>query len=194
MRRLLILALLALPLPAAAQPWAPEGARAAGRLALAAASAGRWGEADSFAAAADLPALDTERVAALGTSGWVTALLKTLGGMSPDQRQAEGPKIHALREAVTAAIARRKDALEKLFIEFGSQPGILVGTQMLAKGHDFPKLTLVGILGATMSTSSPSRVAINLASGARTADIAMPGEAVLSTRAMTDAVIAALQD
>ena len=53
MRRLLILALLALPLPAAAQPWAPEGARAAGRLALAAASAGRWGEADSFAAAAD---------------------------------------------------------------------------------------------------------------------------------------------
>ena len=37
-------------------------------------------------------------------------------------------------------------------------------------------------------------VATALASGARTADIAMPGEAVLSTRAMTDAVIAALQD
>lgn len=53
MRRMLLLALLALPLPAAAQPWAPEGARAAGRLALAAASAGRWGETDSFAAAAD---------------------------------------------------------------------------------------------------------------------------------------------
>ncbi|MEO3474139.1 lytic transglycosylase domain-containing protein [Roseomonas sp. CAU 1739] len=53
MRRLLLLALLALPIPATAQPWAPEGARVAGRQALAAASAGRWGEADSFAAVAD---------------------------------------------------------------------------------------------------------------------------------------------
>jgi soluble lytic murein transglycosylase len=55
MRRLLILTVLALPLslPAAAQPWAPEGARTAGRLALASASAGRWGEAEAYAAAAD---------------------------------------------------------------------------------------------------------------------------------------------
>lgn len=57
MRRFLLLASLALPLPlalpAAAQPWAPEPARAAGRQALTAASAGRWAEADSFAAAAD---------------------------------------------------------------------------------------------------------------------------------------------
>ena len=53
MRRLLILGLLALPLPALAQPWAPEGARAAGRQALAAASAGRFAEAESFATAAD---------------------------------------------------------------------------------------------------------------------------------------------
>ncbi len=53
MRRLLIAAALLLPLPVAAQPWAPDGARAAGRQAIAAASAGRWGEAESFAAAAD---------------------------------------------------------------------------------------------------------------------------------------------
>ncbi len=53
MRRLLLLALLALPATASAQPWAPEPARAAGRQALAAASAGRWGEAESFATAAD---------------------------------------------------------------------------------------------------------------------------------------------
>jgi phenylalanyl-tRNA synthetase alpha chain len=68
-------------------------------------------------AAADLPALEAERVAALGKQGAVTALLKTLGAMSPEQRQAEGPRIHALREAVTAAIADRKAALEGAALE-----------------------------------------------------------------------------
>ena len=64
------------------------------------------------AAAADLVALDAVRVAALGKAGEVTQLLKTLGAMTPEQRQAEGPQINALREAVTAAVAARKAALE----------------------------------------------------------------------------------
>jgi len=51
-------------------------------------------------------------VAALGKAGEVTALLKTLGRMTPEQRSQEGPRINALREAVTAAIAARKGALE----------------------------------------------------------------------------------
>ena len=55
-------------------------------------------------AAADLEAIETLRVAALGKAGIVTGLLKTLGGMTPEERQVEGPKIHALREAVTEAI------------------------------------------------------------------------------------------
>jgi phenylalanyl-tRNA synthetase alpha chain len=65
-----------------------------------------------IAAAADLPALEALRVAALGKQGAVTGLLKTLGGMTPDERQSEGPRIHALREAVTDAIATRKAALD----------------------------------------------------------------------------------
>jgi phenylalanyl-tRNA synthetase alpha chain len=68
-------------------------------------------------AAADLAALEQERVAALGKQGAVTQLLKTLGGMTPEQRQAEGPRIHALREAVTDAIAGRKAALEAAELE-----------------------------------------------------------------------------
>jgi len=67
---------------------------------------------DRIAAAADLAALDAERVALLGKSGEITALLKTLGGMTPDQRALEGPRIHGLREAVTTAIAARKEQLE----------------------------------------------------------------------------------
>ena len=42
---------------------------------------------------------------------------------------------------------QRKDALEKLLAELGEAPGILVGTQMLAKGHDLPNLTLVCVVG-----------------------------------------------
>src|SRR3990167_8860702 len=53
------------------------------------------------------------RVGALGKQGVVTALLKTLGGMSPEERQERGPAIHDLREGVTAAIALRKAALEQ---------------------------------------------------------------------------------
>ena len=70
-----------------------------------------------IAAAPDLPALEAERVAALGKQGAITQLLKTLGGMSPEQRQAEGPRIHGLREAVTGAIAERKAALEAAELE-----------------------------------------------------------------------------
>ncbi|MDT9599527.1 phenylalanine--tRNA ligase subunit alpha [Sphingosinicella rhizophila] len=64
------------------------------------------------AAAEDLQALETERVAALGKQGAITALLKTLGTMSAEQRQAEGAAIHRLREQVTEAIVARKTALE----------------------------------------------------------------------------------
>jgi phenylalanyl-tRNA synthetase alpha chain len=62
--------------------------------------------------APDLAALEQLRVAALGKSGSVTALLKSLGTMAPETRAAEAPRIHALREAVTSAIADRKAALE----------------------------------------------------------------------------------
>ncbi|WP_260483050.1 phenylalanine--tRNA ligase subunit alpha [Sphingomicrobium flavum] len=65
------------------------------------------------AAAGDAAALDAVRVAALGKSGEITQLLKTLGKMDPETRKVEGPKIHAVREAVQAAITHKKDALEQ---------------------------------------------------------------------------------
>ena len=72
---------------------------------------------DKIAAAPTLPALDELRVAALGKSGAITARLKSLGAMDADTRSREAPAIHAEREAVTAAIAARKDALEAAVLE-----------------------------------------------------------------------------
>lgn len=62
---------------------------------------------------ADLAGLEGIRVSALGKSGSVTGLLKTLGGMSPEERQTTGPRIHALREAVSEALTARKAGLER---------------------------------------------------------------------------------
>jgi phenylalanyl-tRNA synthetase alpha chain len=57
-------------------------------------------------------ALEAIRVRALGKSGTITALLKTLGGMSPEERQVKGPEIQELRLAVADAIGARKAALD----------------------------------------------------------------------------------
>ena len=72
---------------------------------------------DRIAAAGDLDSLEKLRVEFLGKQGSISGLLKTLGAMSPEERQAEGPKIHALRERVTAALAERKAALEGAALE-----------------------------------------------------------------------------
>ncbi len=64
-------------------------------------------------AAADTPdVLEAVRVSALGKQGSVSALLKTMGQMAPDERQVQGPIINGLREAVTAALADKKALLE----------------------------------------------------------------------------------
>jgi phenylalanyl-tRNA synthetase alpha chain len=66
---------------------------------------------------ADLAGLEDIRVSALGKSGSVTGLLKTLGGMSPEERQTTGPRIHALREAVSEALTARKTGLERAALD-----------------------------------------------------------------------------
>ncbi|MDX3908319.1 MAG: phenylalanine--tRNA ligase subunit alpha [Sphingobium sp.] len=70
-----------------------------------------------IAAADTLAAVEELRVGALGKQGVITALLKTLGGMSPEERLEKGPAIQDLRESVTAAIAERKAVLEQAALD-----------------------------------------------------------------------------
>jgi len=68
--------------------------------------------AAQVAAAADPAALEAVRVAALGKTGAVSNLLKTLGSMSPDERRTQGPAINGLRDRIAAAITARKAELD----------------------------------------------------------------------------------
>ncbi|HEY2070473.1 MAG TPA: phenylalanine--tRNA ligase subunit alpha [Rhizomicrobium sp.] len=61
--------------------------------------------------ARDETALETLRVATLGKKGSISELLKTLGGMTPDERKLQGPLINGLRDKITGAIAEKKAAL-----------------------------------------------------------------------------------
>lgn len=62
------------------------------------------------------------------------------------------PGIRVLR--MDADTTKTKDSYEKILAAFGNgDADVLVGTQMIVKGHDFPNVTLVGVLAADMSLS-----------------------------------------
>lgn len=67
--------------------------------------------------ASDETAVEDVRIAALGKSGSISALLKTLGAMTPDERKEKGPLINGLRDRVQGAIAARKEALGEAALE-----------------------------------------------------------------------------
>jgi len=65
-----------------------------------------------LAAANDETALEAVRVAALGRNGSITALLKTLGTLPPEERKTKGPEINGLKDRVNAALAARRDSFK----------------------------------------------------------------------------------
>jgi len=71
----------------------------------------------AVAAAGDEAALEAVRVAALGKKGSVSELLKTLGGMTPEERKEKGPQINGLRDRVSAALADRRATLRSAALE-----------------------------------------------------------------------------
>ncbi len=81
---------------------------------------------------------------------------KHIGGFRAGTQQIEElirkefPSARVLRMDMDTT--KEKDGHEKILEQFASEEAdILVGTQMIVKGHDFPNVTLVGILAADMS-------------------------------------------
>jgi phenylalanyl-tRNA synthetase alpha chain len=68
-------------------------------------------------AAAGLDALEQIRVAALGRNGEVTALLKGLGSLSPDERKARGAAVNRLKEEIETALGEAKARLDRAALD-----------------------------------------------------------------------------
>src|SRR4026207_157455 len=74
-------------------------------------------EAERRAAAGDEAAIEAVRVAALGRKGSISALLSTLGKMSPDERKTQGAAINLAKDAVTQALTARRDILKSAAVD-----------------------------------------------------------------------------
>lgn len=122
------------------------------------------------------PSCDGERIAPFGTGS----------ERVEEAVRAQFPAANVAR--LDRDVAEKRGALEEIFAGFRSQNiQILVGTQMIAKGLDFPNVTLVGVIAADISLNVPdfrasertfqllSQVAGRAGRGSR------PGEVVIQT-------------
>ena len=83
---------------------------------------------------------------------------------------------------------REKESYEKILSAFADQEAdILVGTQMIVKGHDFPNVTLVGVLAADLSLymsdfrAAERTFALLCQAAGRAGRGSVPGEAVIQS-------------
>ncbi len=65
----------------------------------------------------DEAALETVRVSTLGKKGSISALLATLGKMTPEERKEKGPAINGLKTEIGNAIETRREALAAAALE-----------------------------------------------------------------------------
>lgn len=96
------------------------------------------------------------------------------------------PGVRTLR--MDADTTRTRDSYEQILSSFSNEEAdVLIGTQMIVKGHDFPRVTLVGVLAADLSLSAGDYRAgektfqlLTQAVG-RAGRGKLPGEAVIQT-------------
>src|SRR3954464_8446608 len=70
-----------------------------------------------IAAAGDEAALEAVRVASLGKKGSISALLATLGKMSPAERKTQGAAITLAKDKVMQALSARRDILKSAALD-----------------------------------------------------------------------------
>ena len=103
-------------------------------------------------AAGDEAAIEAVRVNALGKKGSISELLKTLGTMTPEERQTRGAAINALKTDVFEAIATCKSALKDAAIaERLARETVDISLPVRSR----PPSAAVSIRSARSSTRSP---------------------------------------
>jgi phenylalanyl-tRNA synthetase alpha chain len=91
--------------------------------------------------AGDLQALEEVRVSALGKKGRITELMKTLGGMDPNERKTKGQEFNALRDEIAAALKAREDVLREQDMEKRLRTEVIdvtLSPRPQRKGHVHP--------------------------------------------------------
>ena len=96
------------------------------------------------------------------------------------------PGISVLR--MDGDTTRQKDSYEKILSSFNEgEADVLVGTQMIVKGHDFPNVTLMGIIAADLSLAANDyragerTFALLTQAAGRAGRAGVPGEVVIQT-------------
>jgi phenylalanyl-tRNA synthetase alpha chain len=70
-----------------------------------------------ISAAADEAALEELRVQAVGKKGEISLQMRSLGKMSPEERQLAGPALNALKDEVNSALTARKSSMADAALE-----------------------------------------------------------------------------
>ena len=70
-----------------------------------------------ISAAADEAALEELRVQAVGKKGEISLQMRSLGKMSPEERQVAGPALNALKDEVNSALTARKSSMGDAALE-----------------------------------------------------------------------------
>ena len=70
-----------------------------------------------ISAAADEAALEELRVQAVGKKGEISLQMRSLGKMSPEERQVAGPALNALKDEVNSALTARKSSMADAALE-----------------------------------------------------------------------------